>query len=701
MDKIQKVSNEICECLQFIEGLTTDSTEYERYLEELKEELERRWRAFNTRRFFVVTVGALKSGKSTLINALVGHRVSPDGIGAETTKKCSVVMSADEENPEGITLYRSPNFTTHSHKGEEWENKCAKLTNTLMEYFKGIREWDSSLAELFERKRVSLHGKGLDPLGKKDNLEYVLTSEDFSGLQQFRDFFIAEIRIKVDGQNHTILNHGDHKIAIVDMPGLDGMMAGVNATSLDSAYNPVNFLPKSCHLFLLVQSSISGLNRTTAEKLKDWRSEKRSTPVYLVFNTIEAKSGWYTGEAILNEKTECEKRAQKELEKRGVGYKNFLTINAAKGWEALQPQAYGSRWQEGYKKDTKLWNESKVQELEEALCKDFDEQLGKIIQEDALDGIAYGMKTYQNSLNEIEQRARGKLQELNQIQESWNAVMKCVEEVSKEVRRGEIEENSRNAWDRVLQDKRNDRDERVEKIAMLERVKKAVTLGAKHPKNNSGKDSKKGGKDFSQEMEDMAENIEKSVNALHMENDFVKALSDCLKAGYEEGFFGRLSMELEKLDRSGSAVSVKEVKESIRRYEKWNDATEELLKVFPKIQTGQWLDRKRYKGIIHGPWFGFGKKERREDFEAKCKEGYENALCVDVKEKMISYCVVSDMNGDSLLNRRINVVKEHLEKDWESRGRALKKELGQLDGVLRTVPELRRRLGQIQDDCKN
>lgn len=694
MDRIQKVREEIRGCLQYIEGLAIDSTECERFLEELKGELERRRRAFETHRFFVVTVGALKSGKSTLINSLVGQRVSPDGIGAETTKKCSVIMSADNEHPEGITLYRAPNYTTNSQKKEGWERESEKLTSTLMEYFKGIREWDGELTKLFERKTIPLHGKGMDPAGEKDNLEYVLTSEELGGLQQFRDFFLAEIRVKVEEKNQTILNHGGHKIAIVDMPGLDGILAGASATYVGSAHNPVNFLPKSCHLFLLVQSSISGLNRSTADTLKSWRTEKRRTPVYLVFNTIEAKSGWYAKNAVLTENQESEKRAQKESLSRGIRYNNFFSINAAKGWESLHATEYKRRWQEEYK-EPKLWEDSQVQVLEDALCEAFDKQLENIIQEDAMDGIAYGMEEFQNHLNDLEAKTKSKRQALNQFQECWNQVMQCVEEVSLGVPREEIIELAGKEWDKTLKTEEiNDAKNKAQKTTMVRRLRDAVNEGVKQPRKTE---------DFCEEMEVMSKNIEKAVNMIHMENDFVKVLNDLLKEKYED-FYGRLNTQLGNLEGEKGVVSmkeVKEVKESIQRFSTWKDATAELREVFPQIHPDQWLERRRYKGFIFGPWFKDGKKKRREDFIVKCEREYEILYSSSIKEKMIDYCVASDEKGDSLLNRRINVVKEHLEKDWESRGQVLAKNLSQADEILRTIPELRRRIEQIRDDCSS
>ena len=90
--------------------------EWRTFLFSMKNELDRLCRAFDTRRFFVVTIGALKAGKSTLINALTGSEVSPAGTGAETTKKCSIIMSADAEHPEGITLYRYKNSSAEEDR---------------------------------------------------------------------------------------------------------------------------------------------------------------------------------------------------------------------------------------------------------------------------------------------------------------------------------------------------------------------------------------------------------------------------------------------------------------------------------------------------------------------------------------------------------------------------------------------------------
>ena len=630
-----------------------------------------------------MTVGALKSGKSTLINALVGHRVSPDGTGAETTKKCSVIMSEEEGHPAGITLYRCPGFTTHAKERKEVEESGEKLTGLLMEYFKGIREWDAELKKLFETRYYSLHQKNLDPAGRMDNLEYVLTSEDFSALQQFRDFFIAEIRIKVDPQKNCILNHHNHKIAIVDMPGLDGTMAGVEARSVSSAFNPVNYLPKFCHLFLLVQSSISGLNRTTADTIMAWRSEKRSTPVYLVFNTIESKSGWYTEDAMLGVKNVCEKRAQKELENRGVRYKSFFSINAAKGWEALQAQEYGRCWKEG-KKGPGLWEESKVQELEDALCKDFDEQLERIIQEDALDGISASLRQYQEELETMEDSIKMRRQDIIREQQDWDKVVKCVREVSRSVRRDEIEELAAKYWDSKMMEAGS-------------KIHNAIMEGMAYPLTEKDKTQCK---DFCGEMELLAEKVRKTISRCHVENGFVTEMNSLLERKYLE-FYSVLETQIGKLEVSGNEVNIKEVKEEIKRFGIWKDATQELQEQFPHEDPDGYLDKKNYKGILRGPWTEGGRKERREDFANRYEDGYKKLLKTEIKEKLVGYCVVAQETGDCLLNRRINMVMEHLQQVWESKGRALEEELHRLDVILHHIPEMQKHMEQITASCRS
>jgi hypothetical protein len=138
-------------------------------------ELKRLERAFNTRRFVVVTIGALKAGKSTLINAMTGCNVSPAGTGAETTKKCSIILAADEEHPEGITLYRYMNTVASADTSpEEHLNKCKENTQTLMDYFKGVCEWNENEFRDFDKKAYPLRGSDLDPKNIMDNLEYIL-----------------------------------------------------------------------------------------------------------------------------------------------------------------------------------------------------------------------------------------------------------------------------------------------------------------------------------------------------------------------------------------------------------------------------------------------------------------------------------------------------------------------------------------------
>jgi hypothetical protein len=55
---------------------------------------------FGSKLFFVVIVGPLKSGKSTLTSALAGKIVSPAGFGKETTRRPSLVIQAEQSGVE-------------------------------------------------------------------------------------------------------------------------------------------------------------------------------------------------------------------------------------------------------------------------------------------------------------------------------------------------------------------------------------------------------------------------------------------------------------------------------------------------------------------------------------------------------------------------------------------------------------------------
>ena len=74
-------------------------------LKRIDDEIKRNIREFDAKRFLLVVFGSLKAGKSTLVNAFAGKKISSMGAATETTLRANLVMAADHGHPEGVYIY--------------------------------------------------------------------------------------------------------------------------------------------------------------------------------------------------------------------------------------------------------------------------------------------------------------------------------------------------------------------------------------------------------------------------------------------------------------------------------------------------------------------------------------------------------------------------------------------------------------------
>ena len=221
--------------------------------------------AFESHAFFIVTFGMLKAGKSTLVNALVGKPdVSPVGHGRETTKRSSIIFAADGEHPEGVYRYKPKGHAKEGDDVAKWRReKCEKLILALGGVGKVDDEFDVEGPK-------HLCGKEMDEL---------LTSKPED------EELPPVIRIQAGGaarfSGENLLKDG---VAILDTPGLDGVDVNAN----NDAFSQV--LPTQGDFFLLVQSSMSGLNNDCSEYIKKVYNKTENKPgILIVYNEIASQ----------------------------------------------------------------------------------------------------------------------------------------------------------------------------------------------------------------------------------------------------------------------------------------------------------------------------------------------------------------------------------------------------------------------------
>jgi hypothetical protein len=286
-------------------------------LEQIRRNLDRSRRQFDSKLFFVVIFGPLKAGKSTLTNTLAGEYVSPAGFGKETTRRPSLVIR-DEES--GIDQYISTDPEVNHFLSQRRLRKDAgevtaadeiqklrvrEAFDAVADYLRGIR----SKNEFQGRIRVSTL-----PLNVQ-SLEQALT-QDLTA-----EPLLTVIRCK----GGHLLSHG---VAIVDMPGLDGNRSNWRADPIHE------WVISRAEFFLFVQSSVAALNNETHDFLKEIIAQSTKPPVWLVQNIFDARP-WQSEEkrkkAADDQREEGKRRV---IELLNEAPRASLGLNVGLAWDA-------------------------------------------------------------------------------------------------------------------------------------------------------------------------------------------------------------------------------------------------------------------------------------------------------------------------------------------------------------------------------
>lgn len=302
-------------------------------------------RAFDQKMLYVVCLGALKAGKSTLINALVEKDICPANPGSETTLHCSVIMAADDSHPEGITLYKAKS-KAHD-KQESIEN-----TKLLLEYFQGIN------VDKFDNKFEKSERHELKEGEKIFSEQLSVPHFDFE-TEDGRSDIIIEIRVNVKSKTNVLCKN----VALIDLPGLDGVKMNVD-------HPVVRCIPECSHYFLVVRSTVTAFNKTLYDNLKDWLGKNPAIKTTMVFNEMRAKF-WHTEDSQQeNLATQIDKdmKQWKEVitgkDKKDCDI-DHVTVNAAMAFESKTGTGRGE-WKTEHAK-TDLCKASNIKILEDKL----------------------------------------------------------------------------------------------------------------------------------------------------------------------------------------------------------------------------------------------------------------------------------------------------------------------------------------------
>ena len=342
------------------------------------EEITRLCRAFYSKTFFMVTFGMLKAGKSTLVNTFVGKKVSPVGRSKETTLRSSIILAADSRHKEGIYIYSPDVGNQPDSDTEQGTDDKQKRWNWKKENSKQFLDYlgDPSLENIFlgrfkvdfvpfsETALTSILTKT-----EKGNAETDVITDTIlipgSANEQRADALPPVIRIDPGKMGETVdaaslLQSG---VAILDTPGLDGALSSAISDPFWDA------LPDFGDYYLLVQSSMSAINRDCLALVKKVCSRTDKVPVLVVFNKIAADF-WLKQNAQEKKLEEDSVVALKELSDRlkqalhGKGLES-ISINAGEASDAIfrKPENDGDYSIE----KTKMLEDSHIQVLRKCI----------------------------------------------------------------------------------------------------------------------------------------------------------------------------------------------------------------------------------------------------------------------------------------------------------------------------------------------
>lgn len=382
-------------------------------LEKPLSEIERIRRAFDSKTFFMVTFGMLKAGKSTLVNTFVGREICPVGRSKETTLQSSIILAADEQHGEGIYIYSpkkdySPekpseenpsgeeNWTADAKESLSNDNKWkSEHCRKLMEYLGGTL-LEEELAETFKVDFIPLSEGALETILTSDPIRFPGDANETRPNAMPPVVRIDRLKVKDAGGVATLLQSG---VAILDTPGLDGARA--NATN-DPFWD---VLPAYGDYYLLVQSSMSAINKTCLDIVKKVCGATRDMPVLVVFNEMAADF-WLKPDAEKAKLRADADEALKELSGQlrtvlGSKLPESIAINAGEASDAV----FGSDDVNGpfSKKTSEMTDESRIRKLRDRIVETLMTRRGEIKEQNATNRLLKGLNNQEANLLKVKE----------------------------------------------------------------------------------------------------------------------------------------------------------------------------------------------------------------------------------------------------------------------------------------------------------
>lgn len=257
---VETLLNELDQFLQKQKKQSVQSLRNTKTISSLLTDIERSRKEFDSTLFFVVIFGPLKAGKSTMVNALAREYVSPVKLGSETTLRPSIIIKS-KTGEKGIEEYfLKPGPLDRDEVFHKIIDSLRGMTNP-----EELEKYVYITKSLLSQKNIEM--KLSQPLA----IEPLITV------------------IRVPGGDFV-----NEKTALIDMPGFDGNKSNFEDTPI------YKWVIKRTDFLIFIQSSISGISRTTVKFLEEIEKSSKNPPKWLVQNFIDGKH-WRNEEERNNE----------------------------------------------------------------------------------------------------------------------------------------------------------------------------------------------------------------------------------------------------------------------------------------------------------------------------------------------------------------------------------------------------------------
>ena len=247
----------ICKLDNILNKYMPGSNTFIKELEPIIKQLRRKRKEFDATRFFVLVVGPVKSGKSTLVNIFARKYVSPTAY-RECTALPTIIGKSNGEHLNKIIQY----FPTDEFNSDEAKKETFDYIVDV------IRE--------IENKDI-LNGRVTSKISdlNVENIKNIITLFYDDGYE--KDDLVVSLGIEGGG-------FIDDEIMLIDMPGLDGSQKHQDNTLVYS-----NMAQRADAVFF-VQSTTSAINKGSIDFLNTlFKDKKGKVPVWLIHNLHESQ----------------------------------------------------------------------------------------------------------------------------------------------------------------------------------------------------------------------------------------------------------------------------------------------------------------------------------------------------------------------------------------------------------------------------